>query len=31
MANSFASPALDSQPPRFLLTRAETLAALRVG
>ena len=31
MANSFAIPALDSQPPRLLLTRAETLAALRIG
>ena len=31
MANSFAIPAIDSKPPRFLLTRAETLAALRIG
>ena len=31
MANSFAIPAIDNQPPRLLLTRAETLAALRVG
>jgi hypothetical protein len=30
MANSFAIPAIDSQP-RILLTRAETLAALRIG
>jgi hypothetical protein len=30
MANSFAIPAKDSQP-RVLLTRAETLAALRIG
>jgi hypothetical protein len=31
MANSFAVPATDSQPSRLLLTRAETLAALRIG
>jgi Helix-turn-helix domain len=31
MANSLAVPAIDSQPPRLLLTRAETLAALRIG
>jgi hypothetical protein len=32
MANSLAIPAIDSQPPpRLLLTRAETLAALRIG
>jgi hypothetical protein len=31
MAHSFASPAIDSKPPRILLNRAETLAALRIG
>lgn len=30
MANSFAIPATDTKP-RFLLNRAETLAALRIG
>ena len=31
MANSLATPAIDGQPPRLLLTRVETLAALRIG